>query len=791
MIVAIDGPAGSGKSTIAKLVAERCGFFFINSGNFYRAITLKALNQGIDFDDHSALIELANSSHITIKNKRVYLDGVDVEDLLHSDKVDQLVAQLSAIVPIRKRVNVLLREVAGTMDIAIEGRDATTVIFPDAEVKVFMTASVLSRAKRRFEQHDTYLSLEEIMQGIEMRDKIDTTKEEGALYCCDEALFLDTTDLTISQVCDKVVEQIKKAQRMQEIEDMSETTEKVEKKESIGSQIQDRYLDQLGDLEEGQFVSGTIIEVASDYVFVDIGYKSEGRIPLAEFTQKPAIGDEVEVLLVHKEGRSGQVVVSKKKADVKKFWNKIKDAQEENTPVEGVFKKVVKGGFGVEVAPEVIAFCPLSKADINRVENPETLLNTSGTFVIKKIQKEKNRTNIVVSRRDYLEENRNKNISKFFEEKKEGDTVEGVVKSFTSFGAFIDLGGFDALLHINDMSWGHTVRPKDYVNKGETVTLKVIKIDQDSKKINLSLKDMTPDPWEKFNDHYTVGEIAHGTVTKLTNFGAFIQLEDGIEGLAHISELSWVKRINHPKEILREGDQIEVKILEADADEKKLSLGVKQVTGNPWDTLELKYPPGSAVIRKVVNITNAGLFLEIEDGIDAFCSSADLSWQKRGVRPDAVAKVGDELEVMVLSIDKEARRIRVGKKQLEENPWEVLQATARPGTPLEGEITNITDFGLFVRVSGGIEGLIPMAHLRVPGEESTDEPTAKFSVGDTVTAAVLDIDVMKERLSLSIRNLHDSTARAQISEYLHDDEDEDVSDTVTFGDLLKQIDAEE
>ncbi len=789
MTVAIDGPAGSGKSTIAQMVAERCGFFFINSGNFYRAITYKALNQGVSMQDHDALLQVAKGSDITIQHQRVFLDGVDVEDFLHSDEVDQWVAELSAIVPIRHRVNELLRAVAGSMDIVTEGRDVTTVVFPHAEVKIFMTASAESRAKRRFKQQETSLSLEEIMAGIEKRDKIDTTKAEGALYCCDTALFLDTTDLTIHQVCDKVVEQIKMAQRMQEIEDMSETTEKTEKKESIGSQLQDKYLEQLGDLEEGQFVSGTIIEVASDYVFVDIGYKSEGRIPLDEFQTKPNIGDQVEVLLVHKEGRLGQVVVSKKKADVKKFWNTIRDAQEENAPIEGVFKKVVKGGFSVEVAPDVMAFCPLSKADISRVENPESLLNKSGTFAIKKIQKEKNRTNIVLSRRDYLEEKRNTNLAKFFEEKQEGDTIEGEVKSFTSFGAFVDLGGFDGLLHINDMSWGHTVRPKDFVVRGQKITLKIIKIDQETKKINLSLKHMTPDPWEHFEAHYAVGDIVEGTVTKLTQFGAFVQLEAGIEGLAHISELSWVKRINHPKEVLKPGDRIEVKILDANAEEKKLSLGVKQVTSNPWDTLELKYPPGSAVIRKVVNITNAGLFLEIEDGIDAFCSSADLTWQRRGVKPDTVAKVGDELEVMVLSIDKESRRIRVGKKQLEENPWEVLQATARPGTPLEGEVTNITDFGIFVRVEGGIEGLVPMAHLKVPGEENTDEPTAKYSVGDKITAAVLDIDVMKERLSLSVRNLQNSAERAQMSEYLHDDTDEDTG-TVTFGDLLKQSDEE-
>ncbi len=790
MIVAIDGPAGSGKSTIAQMVAAETKAFFINSGNFYRAITYKALQDGVSMEDATALIEVAKGVEITIEGGRVHMNGEDVEEYLHSDAVDQWVAELSAIIPIRHRVNEMLRKVAGTMDVVIEGRDTTTVVFPYAEVKIFMTASVESRAKRRFSQQETELSLEEIMAGIEKRDKIDTSKAEGALYCCDDALFLDTTDLTIKQVCDKVVSQIKMAQRMQEIEDMSETTENLEKKDSIGSQIQDKYLDQLDHLEEGQFVSGTIIEVASDYVFVDIGYKSEGRIALGEFQKKPSIGDTVEVLLVYKEGRSGQVVVSKKKADVKKFWNTIKDAQENNAPIEGVFKKVVKGGFSVEVAPDVMAFCPLSKADISRVENPESLLNTSGTFAIKKIQKEKNRTNIVVSRRDYLETARNENLTKFFAEKKEGDTIEGVVKSFTSFGAFIDLGGFDGLLHINDMSWGHTVRPKDFVSKGDTITLKIIKIDQEAKKINLSLKHMTADPWEHFGTKYAVDDIVEGTVTKLTNFGAFIQLEPGIEGLAHISELSWVKRINHPKEVLNPGDQLEVKILEADSEAKKLSLGVKQVTSNPWDTLELKYPPGSAVLRKVVNITNAGLFLEIEDGIDAFCSSADLAWQRRGVRPDSVAKIGDEIEVMVLSIDKEARRIRVGKKQLEENPWEVLAATARPGTPLEGEVTNITDFGLFVRVEGGIEGLVPMAHLKVPGEESTDEPTAKYTVGDKITAAVLDIDVLKERLSLSVRNLQDSAAREQISEYLHDDADEDTSDTVTFGDLLKQGDEE-
>ncbi len=547
------------------------------------------------------------------------------------------------------------------------------------------------------------------------------------------------------------------------------------------TQLQDQYLDQMDIPEENQLVEGTVIHVASDNVFIDIGYKSEGRIPTSEFEDIPSIGDKVEVWLEKKEGRGGQVIVSKKRADIKRFWDSIADAKEDDTPITGSFKKVVKGGYEVEVAPEVFAFCPLSKADIHRIAEPETLIGTKGTFLIKKIQREGKRTNLVVSRRDYLEKIRDEGMAKFFESKNEGDVIEGVVKSFTSFGAFIDLGGFDALLHVNDMSWGHAVGPKNFVQRGQKLELKIIKVDAESKKINLSLKHMGKDPWENFGTQYAVDQIVNGTVTKLASFGAFVELEPGIEGLVHISELSWVKRINHPKEVLSEGQQVEVKILDFDLEERRLSLGIKQVTDNPWNTLECKYPPGSAVVRKVVGITNAGLFFEIEDGIDAYLSAADLSWQKR-IKPSAFAKIGDEMEVVVLSIDKDARRIRVGKKQLEPNPWDVLRSTCPPGTPVEGEVTNITNFGIFVRIPGGIEGLIPMAHLRSAGEEHVDNPEEKFSLGQTVQAAVLDIDVARERLSLSIKNLQEHAHRAQISQYLHTESDDHGG--VSLGELL-------
>ncbi|MFA6891161.1 MAG: S1 RNA-binding domain-containing protein, partial [Sphaerochaetaceae bacterium] len=371
---------------------------------------------------------------------------------------------------------------------------------------------------------------------------------------------------------------------------MDEVKEMDEKKTKL-QQMQDDYLKSLDEIEDGQLVTGTVVQVNDETVFLDVGYKSEGRIPRSEFTEIPNVGDKVEVVIVQKEGKGGQIVVSKKRADYQKRTEELKAASENHTPVMGKFDKVIKGGYEVDLGGDYRGFCPLSKADVVRVEDPETMIGVSDYFMIDKFHSGA-RLKSVVNRREYLDQKIKENKEKFFANVKIGDVVEGVVKSFTSFGAFIDLGGFDGLLHINDMSWGHVTRPKDFVKKGQVVRLRLINIDPETQKINLSLKHMSEDPWTTFEQHYHVGDVIKQKVTKITNFGAFIELEPGIEGLAHISEMSWTKRINNPSEILKVGDVVEAKILGYDLDKKRVSLGLKQLQENPWDTIAERYPIG-------------------------------------------------------------------------------------------------------------------------------------------------------------------------------------------------------
>ncbi len=551
--------------------------------------------------------------------------------------------------------------------------------------------------------------------------------------------------------------------------------------EMMQSELQEEYLKSLDELEEGQLVEGTVIEIGPEQVFIDVGYKSEGKIPTDEFDEKPAIGDTVSVVLVSKEGKGGQVVVSKRRADMMSFWKDLKNAFTEKEPVEGTFIKAIKGGYEVDLGYGITAFNPLSQTDVRRVEEPETFVGQKSKFLIERFQREK-RARIVLSRRSWLEREIESSKENFFNSVNEGDEVEGKVKSFTSFGAFVDLGGFDGLLHINDMSWGHATRPKDYVKKDQDIKVKVIKIEPETKKINLSLKHLTPDPWTIFESKYHVDDVVKGKVTKLADFGAFIEIEEGIEGLAHVSELSWVKRVKHPKEVLAIGDEVEVKILDYDLESGRVSLGLKQVLPNPWDSIEEQYPVGKRMTLTVKKLTNAGAFLEIEAGIDGYLSVDDLSWTKKIRNPSAMLKEGDEVEVSVIELNKEDHRIRLGVKQLSDDPWQALKTAFPKGSKIEGPVTGITDFGVFVKVQGDIEGLIPRAHCFGPGEEPVEDLNTVFKEGDKVTAAVIEVNTSTQRLGLSIRDLKKKQQRKEMAKYIHDEEEES---TFTLGDFLK------
>lgn len=534
--------------------------------------------------------------------------------------------------------------------------------------------------------------------------------------------------------------------------------------------------------QAGQLVEGTVVQVTNDYVYVDIGDKSEGLIPVEEFAEGlPKEGDKVQALLSGHNANGP--VLSKKKADSKRFLKEIQAAWKEKTPVEGIISKVVKSGYEVNLGIDKTAFLPISQADSDKIEKPESLLGLKSKFYIERLYSD-NKLNPVVNRRKYLEEEVDSKREAFFNSVQIGDTVKGTVKSFTSFGAFIDLGGFDGLLHINDMSWGHVARPKDFVKKGQEIELKVIRLDPAEKRINLSLKHFTEDPWIHFEEKYHVNDIVKGKVTKLTEFGAFVELEEGIEGLVHISEFSWTKKINKPGDMVSLGQEVEAVILGYDIQAGRVSLGFKQATPNPWDTINERYAPGTKVHGNVVKITNAGAFVSLEDGIDGFLHADDISWTKKVKHPGSELTVNQEVDAVVLECDSESHRIRVGIKQLTDNPWKEFAEQYKAGSTLEGEITSITDFGVFVKAPNGIEGLVNKANLSDDKDVPFEEAVTKYKVGDKINVYVVDVKVEKEQVAFSVREYKRKQQRDEISQYMSTANGDDEG-AYTLGEMLK------
>jgi small subunit ribosomal protein S1 len=562
---------------------------------------------------------------------------------------------------------------------------------------------------------------------------------------------------------------------------MSDSEAGASKPQSFESQLQEQYITRLDQVEEGQLITGHVIEVGPETVFVDVGLKSEGRIPLDEFDKPPHVKDEVNVVLLRKEGRHGEVVVSKRKADEQVVWRALKESDETGEPVPGRVTRKIKGGYEVDLGAALRAFVPFSKVDVMRVRDEDAYIGLETRFFVEQLYN-RGKVNIVLNRKSWLEREARKKRDQFYESAAVGDVYRGTVKTFTSFGAFVDLGGFDGLLHVNDMRWGHVASPRDLVEIGQQLTVKIIRLDREAQKVNLSLKHFTEDPWTTFEERFQVGDTVHGTVTKLTDFGAFVAIADGIEGLVHVSDLSWVKRVRHPKEILAPGDEMEVKVLAYDLEHAKLSLGLKQLLANPWDDVPERYPVGRRITARVSNLVSFGAFLAIEDGIDGLLHVEDMSWTERIGDPSTIVKVGDEIEVMVLMVDSRQRRIKLGLKQLTEDPWTTLARAYKKGSKIAGTVSRKTDFGVFVTVDGDLEALISKNHLTA-GDTSFEEASNALKIGDPIQAIVLEINPQSQRLALSVREFQRRQEREELVRYAHTDGSDD---TVSLGDLIRR-----
>ncbi|MCK4507402.1 MAG: 30S ribosomal protein S1 [Desulfuromonadales bacterium] len=520
------------------------------------------------------------------------------------------------------------------------------------------------------------------------------------------------------------------------------------------------FEDSMQELNVGDVVLGTVVQVTDDFVVVDVGYKSEGVIPLVEFKDEEGkidinVGDEVDVLFERRENDSGQIGLSKEKADRQKIWSSL----EEGAVVEGRIVGRIKGGLTVDIG--INAFLPGSQVDLRPVRNLEKLLGA--TFDFKIIKLNKRRGNIVLSRRVLLEEQRESMRSETLETLAEGQEIEGIVKNLTDYGSFIDLGGIDGLLHITDMSWGRVNHPSDVLSVGEKINVKILKYDRERERVSLGLKQITPDPWLEVDSVYPVGAKVQGKVVSLTDYGAFVELQDGVEGLIHVSEMSWTKRIKHPNKILTVGDEVETLVLALDIPNRRISLGLKQIEPNPWEVIGEKFPIGTVIEGQVKNITDFGVFVGVDEGIDGLVHISDLSWTKRVKHPSELFKKGDTVKAVVLNIDRENERFSLGLKQLTPDPWEAIPVKYAPGTIVKGKATSVTDFGVFLEIEDGIEGLIHVSEL---SQQKVESPKDVANVGDEFEAAVLNVDVVDRKIALSVKQLTQHKEKAEVQEFL-------------------------
>jgi len=530
------------------------------------------------------------------------------------------------------------------------------------------------------------------------------------------------------------------------------------------SEFEAMFEESLRTVKPGGIVKGRVVGITSTHVLIDVGYKSEGQIPIHEFTDRQGnvqvnVGDDVDVFFDSSENEGGGIALSRLRAENLKIWEELEKAFNEGSGVGGHIVGKVKGGFKVDVG--VPAFLPGSHVDIRPNRNLDRFIGTTDRFAILKFNRP--RGNVVVSRRALLEKERDTLKKEILKVLEEGVILEGTVKNITGYGAFVDLGGIDGILHISDMSWGRISHPSEIVRVGDKLKIVVLKFDSEKERISLGMKQLTPDPWHTVAEKYPVDSRVQGKVISLMDYGAFVELESGIEGLVHISEMSWTRKIAHPSKILQIGQQVEVVVLNVDPGHRRISLGLKQIMANPWEAAKDKYPVGSVVKGPVRNVTDFGVFVGIEEGIDGLVHISDLHWTKKIKHPSELFKKGDVVEARVLGVNVENERFSLGIKQLNQDPWKVVTDRYPVGSKIKGQVTSVPDFGVFVRIDEGVEGLIHVSQL---SSERVDKPSSLYKVGDEVDAEVVSVDLADRKIGLSVKALRRTEERQEMESYL-------------------------
>ncbi len=559
------------------------------------------------------------------------------------------------------------------------------------------------------------------------------------------------------------------------MENMAEKTEKLA--EENFAQLLD---EEIKTISSGEVVTGKVIRVDEDSVIIDIGYKSEGVVPVSEFkgpdgTIRVQPGDEVQVLVERLRTPDGLVKLSYRRLQRQKAWETVEKAAKDNAFLEAYVLERIKGGFAVDIQG-LRAFLPFSQAFLKTPKYPEEIINTHIKVAVINCSRKKN--NIVVSRKVVLEKEQEEQRKSLLESLEEGQVREGIVKNITDYGVFVDLGGVDGLLHVSDISWGRVKHPSNYFKVGDRIKVKVIKYNPEREKIALGVKQLTPDPWENIGEKYPLGAKVQGKVVSLTDFGAFVELEPGVEGLIHVSELSWTKRIRHPKDVLSEGDVVEVVVIGIDEENRRISLSLRQVEPNPWDVLTEQFSEGTVIEAPVKTVTDFGIFVEVMEGIDGFIHVSDLSWG-RIKHPEERYKPGDVVQAVVLKIDRERERLALGIKQLTPDPWESVPEKYPIGSVVSGKVSNVTDFGIFVELEEGVEGLI---HVSEVSDKKIKTPVGLYEPGQEVQAKVIKVEPENRRLGLSIKKLKEDEEKRHYKEFSK----EQKGPGITLGAVLRE-----
>ena len=779
-IITIDGPSGAGKSTVAKLIADKLGFKYLDTGAMYRAVTLYMIENQVDIKNEEEVINALNKLNIGFdSNYRIYLDSQDITEDIRKEKVVKFVSEVSAISSVRRKMSDLQRDIAKEGNYILDGRDAGSVVFPNADYKFYLEASLEERAKRRYKEElskEVDISFEEVRESIKKRDKYDSNRKDSPLVVPENAIIIDTTNMTIDEVAEEITDIFLNKKTISIFDINSDNLRNregiMEDNNLSNEQERNEFLKAVEEFGEGDnnnsykvgnIVKGKIEKFDDSDVFINLNYKVEGKINRSEFEREPYIGEELEALIDSVDNDNGYFILSKAKLDKRRVQFVIEDAIKNNKSVKGIVKEVIKGGFNISIMGYQ-AFCPFSQIEINKGIKDEEHIGKEYDFrIIKKKGKD-----IVVSRRAYQEEKQNSNIETFLNNLKEGDIINGKVKNIERYGAFIGITeGLDGFLYRENMSWAKIINPKDIITRGEERAFKVLSIDREKHRVDFGLKQLENDSWVQFIEEYHVGDIIKGEVTNIKKFGAFVKVYDDVEGLIHISDLSWNSHVNSPSDFVKKGAYLECKILAIDVPERKLTLGLKQAQENPWDTVSRDFPVKSIVKCKPKRILKNFAVFELPNGLEGICDIGDFDWINSIVNIKDYIKENEDIDMVILSIDRDKQRIRLSHKHLKESPWRVFEKEHPVGSVVDGIVKAIVESGAVVSLENNLEGFMHISQIDLPKGANLEEA---LKVGETYPFVVREVNQGKHRISLSRKDYMEAQTKKETQNYISKEE---------------------